>query len=286
MSADPRFTFRVPAFAGRHRHEVVIAAVELAREIFSDRFNMRRPVRDRWGNVIREGLHMFLCRPKPVAADELDRRRADHLQTLLALWVTMLAIADFDSWELREPDRELAKASPHPTMLRLAELADLVPANHGLSDAPDTVWRARAELERGGILSCTKEWRVEKEDGSHYSAGGALRRLSYKVLAAIGGPFGRLVLGQVDAAKKRRAQRAQEAAEFKRRVDALWQDEARAAAAAAAPSEPTPPPTSSAEDIEIDRVHEENPGWPFSRILLEARRRLREMARAGPIPAD
>jgi hypothetical protein len=297
VSADPRFTFRVPGFAARHRHPLVVSAIELAREAFSDRFDLRRPVRDRWGNVIREALHMFLCRAtgRPAtrrdgqpfkSAEDLDGRRADHFQTMLSLWVTMIAVADFETWELREPVRELAKTSPHPTMLRLAELADLVPEKHGLTDAPDNVWRARAELENGGILSFTKEWRVEKEDGSHYSAGGALRRLSHKVLAAVGGPFGREILDQIDATKKKRAQRKQEAAEFKKRVDGLWAAEARAAAAAAAvSSEPAAPATSSAEDIEIDRIHEET-GWPFRRCLAEARRRLREMARAGPIPAD
>jgi hypothetical protein len=168
-------------------------------------------------------------------------------------------------------------------MLRIAELAEEVPKDHGLTDAPDKVWNARRELDRAGMISFTKEWRVEKPDGSHYSSGGALRRLGRKVLTAIGGAFGRAVLDEIDEVKRRRARRAQEAAEFKKRVEALWAEERRAQGE---PDALPAPSTSTEENDECDRVHAENPGWPFSRILAEARRRLREIARAGPQLAD
>lgn len=305
MSAQ-RYTFRVPAFAARHRGQLVAAAIEVAQKAFLDRFELRRPAHDRWGNVIREPLDMFLMRPRPRpptrkdgaawrSAAELEGRRADHLQTLLALWVTTVAVADHETWSLHEPTHELAQKHPYPSMLRLAELADLVPENHGLDDAPDGVWRARAELEKSGMISFTKELRPKRDGhtcrrghpcapGSHYSAGGAFRRLGRKVLAAIGGKFGRAILDQWAETKRLRAQRAQEAKAFKDQVDALWAEEARAAAAAGGPAAPAE--ISSPEDVEIDRVHDENPSWPFSRILAEARRRLAELARAGPDTAD
>ncbi|HEU0081867.1 MAG TPA: hypothetical protein VFQ87_03270 [Bradyrhizobium sp.] len=205
----------VPAWVRKHRHPIVQAAIVMAEAAFKDRFNLQRSQRDTDGELIRRSLDAFLLRACAPDAEGkgLNYRRADHLQVLLSMWLVMLGCLDFKTWRLREPDHELAKKSPSPTVWRLAELAEEIPADRPFdpADPPDCVERALRTFRRT-FLYFTKQERTTK-DGEWVSTGGALRKLKAKILARFGGKFGRLVRVQQKTNKEQRAQRDQAEAE-------------------------------------------------------------------------
>jgi len=252
--------------------------------IFNDRFNLRTARRDQHGAILRDALDLVLKRWYDGADAPLDYRRADHLQVMLSVWQTIIACVDYRTWEIREPDHQRAKRSPHPSQLRIAELAGLLPPGYDRTDPPDRVERAFMWLRRIGVISFTKQHREPKPDGSGWqSTGGALRRLKVKVLCFFGGEFAALVMGQDKANKKHAAQRQQREAEFRSAVESM--DDTPLIGR---PSPPLPAPEGEGEasaqryfsrgqpppDLVEEIMREQGCDWPEA--VAEARRRDRE----------
>jgi hypothetical protein len=289
LSADPRFTFRVPSWVANHHNPLVKQAVAFAKIGFANRLNLGREKRDRWGNQIHGKLFPFLHRSAARAAlrpdgrpykspAQLARRRADHFQLYLSFWLTCFALTDHDDWVIYEKDHAKAKESPYPSLPRIAELAEM-------DCSPATVERIRREMHNGGFLSFTKQHRAEREDGKgFFSSGGAFRRLSWKVFASIGGFFGRAVLERVDETKLAKEKRKQADQEFEDRVNELFVEREKLASAleqTRTVGEPAPLPLpSSAEGEAIERLHEQHPDWTFPQLRREAKRLVAAMGAA------
>ncbi len=288
--------FIPPEIAARHNHKIVRKAVYVAETGFNSRFHLARPHRDAEEILIWRTMEMFLLRARQVDTDgnalpALDYRRADHLQVLLSLWLVMIAIVDFKTWKLREPDHDLAKKSPWPTVWRLAELAGLIPKDrpYDPSNPPPCVERAMATFRNMGLIHFTKQER-RLADGKWESTGGALRKLKAKVLARVGGMFGKLIRSQVHFNKKKKAQQEQAELEEENAIELIDApppsppaneedaDAARYANQRTTPGQPAP--------SEIEAVMRELGTADWAAASLEVRRRHEGRRPARPPPDE
>jgi hypothetical protein len=206
----------------------------------------------------------FLARPKRRKTDagdsesesDFERRRADGMEAICRVLITLVACCDWRSLEVRDP------RGGYLSVARLAELAEL-PWRKEDREPGDRTERALRALRTAGIISFTKQWREKLDDGSHASTGPALRRISEGLFRKLGGMVWELFEGRRKNARKRDARAA---AASETGVDL------RIAAAMRAMNRKLSLPSIPPEDLDvIKRAH---PDWTFGEVLAEARRRL------------
>lgn len=286
--------FECPPRAAEHNHALVQAFIRWAGLIFDHRGDLAAPIRNAHGNVIARPRPEFLLRPHAgESANELERRRADWMQRLLATMVAAVACLDFRHGQrvLRNPD-SFGKPDVDPllSMHRWAVEAGL--SEDEYTDPVNGIERAARFLGDVKFISKTVQWREKKPDGSIRSTGAALRRVAFAYLFHLGGEVERLARQVHDdekrkAAKERRASEEAEAA-F---TDAIAELHAEPDPELAIPPSPDfvaaaaepPPPDPDAPLFEI--VEREHPEWiarnDIQQINAEIRR-LRRRAAAAP----
>jgi len=287
-----RRTFECPHRAAVHNHKVVKAVVQWAARTRDRRGQLTSPIRNDHGNIIWRPRPEFLLRPHAgESAEALDRRRADWIDRLLSVIVTMVACMDFRTLVVRNPGFEKPGADPMLSLRQLAIEAGLPEDEY--TDPVNGIERAVRFLNEIGFISKTVQWRVKKPDGTIRSYGAAQRRLSFHYLCDLDSEVERAIR-ETRAALVQKAEDERRAQEEK---DAAF-TAARAAMNAPPPdpdadleriprlptdvvvAPPPPPPDPDTALFEI--VEREHPEWVASndglKIWAEVRRRRRLQA--------
>lgn len=288
-------SFRVPAFAARHRHALVKAAIPVAKLIYDHRHSLDRPLRDVHGHTVLPALPHLRLRPlQGETTEQLDKRRADFMQGLLSVWLVMLGSISYESKAVLARAHATAP-DPFMSLRELAELAELVDPKYSTTrkltqadgtsievayrDPGDRVERITRFMRAVGMISETKQHREEKADGRHRATGNGIRRVVFKVACFVfGGRFAQIARDVHGAAMKKKEQRRLAQAEAddqfraalgsygnRQGLDELTIGEPDTSPPAArAPGQPDP--------VLLDLVHDEHPDWDYPRLAAEARR--------------
>lgn len=287
-----RRTFECPRRAAVHNHKVVKAFVQWADRTFDHRAQLTSPIRNEHGNIIWRPRPEFLLRPhEGESAEALDRRRADWIERLLSVIVTLAACMDFRTLVVRNPGFEKPGADPMLSLRQLAIEAGLPEDKY--TDPVNGIERAVRFLNDIGLISKTVQWRAKQPDGTIRSYGAAQRRLSFHYLCDLD-PEVERAIRQTRAALVQKAEDERRAQEEK---DAAF-TAARAELHAPAPDPNAdieriprlpenvvvapPPPPPDPDGPLFDLVEREHPEWvasnDFGKIHAEVRRRRRQLA--------
>lgn len=268
-----RTIFHVPAFVARHNDPIVRSMIPVVERVFSARGDLRSGKYDRNGVEILPPLPEWLKRPpkrgKDESAEDFERRRADGMQAVCAVWLTILGSCDWLTMEVIDWTK-----GGYLSVERLQELSEMT---------SDRTWRALQKIKLAGVISFTKQHREKKPDGKCRSTGPALRRISKDSIRRLGPVTGDRFDKRIRKLKRRK-EKAQRKAEEKgygvepharqltrNLVSAL--DNRRHAAAGPTPPSSPPLPRRVPPEL-IDAIAAEHPDWNLGRIITEGRRQL------------
>lgn len=307
-------SFRVPAFAARHRHPLVKHAIAVACLVYDHRHSLDRALKDVHGHTVLPALPHLRLRPlKGETSEQLDKRRSDFMQGLLAVWLVMLGSISYRSKAVLARAHATA-IDPFMSLRELAELAELVPANYQTTrklsqasgpsievpyrDPGDRVERITRFMRAVGMIAETKQHREEKADGRHRATGNGIRRVVFKVACYLfGGRFAQVARDVHAAAmKKAEAQRlAQAAADDNFRATLAAQERRQGGRAGEqleemSIGEPDDAPAfrvpGQPDPVIADQVWSDHPTWELHQVLAEARAIERHMAETRGPPDD
>lgn len=263
-----RTIFHVPAFVARSNDPIVRSMIPVVGRVFSARGDLRSGKYDRNGVEILPPLPEWLVRPpkrgKTESAEDFERRRADGMQAVCAVWLTILGCCDWLTMEVMDWTK-----GGYLSVERLQELSEMT---------SDRTWRALQKIKCAGVISFTKQHREKKPDGKCRSTGPALRRVSKDSIKRLGPVTGERFDKRLRKLKRRK-EKAQRKAEEKgygmepharqltRNLVSAQENRGRAAP-------PSPPLPSRVPPELIDAIAAEHPNWNFGRIVTEGRRRL------------
>lgn len=260
--------FVAPAMAARSMDPLVRQFVHhVAPRIFAHRKSLAADI-TKDGAVVLRGFPELLVRPPKRGADEsaenYERRRADGMQSTLAVLCTLVACTDWGDHSVRDP------RGGYLSVARLAELADL-PLVDG--EPTDRTERALALMRCAKILSFTKQHREQKPDGKFRSTGPALRRMARAFFSTLGA-----ATTEIHKRRCRRAAEHREQAERQRGADLRVRAEVRGIFDKQGGRPPLPPsappaPTRTVPPELLEAIRAEHPDWSLAQLLKEGHRR-------------
>lgn len=275
----------LPALVARHQDPIVKRMIPRAQRLFERRGDLRGEYRTALGETILPPCPEFLARPPRrdgAPAPDYERRRADGMEAILRVLLTLIACCDWRTMEIFDPDSRHGK---YLSVARLAELAELPVVlekdedGREYRDAGDRTERALRSLRAAGVVCFTQQHREELADGRHVSTGAALRKLAVGFFLKMGGAVKDIFDKRRAKLKRRHERRKERAAAGGAGADLRFRSAVRDAVNA------TPAPLEAAPTIPVrgqppvaiaDQVFAEHPDWGMAAILEEARKR------AGP----
>lgn len=267
--------FIVPAFAERHNDPIARQFIQVAHRLFTHRWDLAADVvKD--GAIVLPGFPELLLKPPKRGEDEstesYERRRADGMQSILAVLTTLVACCDWTDHTVRDPRGGYLSAA------RLAELAGL-PVVDG--EPTDRTERALAVLRLAKVITFTKQHRERKADGKCKSTGPALRRLGRWFFLRLGEVTTDVYRRRVEKMKRRKelsdrdAERARRSNE-QTRATVRGIVNASESRAALRPDSPSSPPALAGRSDRIaalvDQMKAAHPEWSTQALFAEARR--------------